>query len=46
MAITVNTKDKEVFIQYLKTYSPYPKMPFFFEVEGNYIKSITEKPLM
>ncbi len=40
----VSTTDKEMFIEYLNTYeNATPGMPFFFEINGNEIISITEK---
>lgn len=43
----VSTTDKETFIGYLNTYeNAEPGMPFFFEINGNDIVSITEKPMM
>ncbi len=42
-----STTKKDDFIEYLNTYeNSQPQMPFFFEIIGNKVISITEKPMM
>ncbi len=42
-----STTNVEDFIKYISTYeNSEPKMPFFFEISGNEVVSITEKPMM
>lgn len=44
---TVSTTSRDDFIKYLSTYeNSQPGMPFFFELKGNEVISITEKPMM
>lgn len=43
----VETKELETFGEYLDTYQDFqPGMPFFYELEDGYVKSIVEKPVM
>ncbi len=44
--LNIVTTDKAVFEKYIGTYDPKPGMPFFFEVEEDYITKIVEKPIM
>lgn len=40
----VRTTDKDLFLQYLKTYDPAPGMPFFFVVDYGTVHRIVEMP--
>lgn len=44
--IRVVTKDKSIFQKYMQTYTDgKPGMPFFFELDGNKVVRILEKPM-
>lgn len=44
--IRVVTKDKRIFQKYMQTYTDgKPGMPFFFELDGNKVVRILEKPM-
>ena len=44
--IRVVTKDKRIFQKYMQTYTDgRPGMPFFFELDGNKVVRILEKPM-
>lgn len=44
--ISVVTKDKSIFQKYMQTYTDgKPGMPFFFELDGNKVVRILEKPM-
>ncbi len=40
------TKDKSIFLDYLESYGPEYRMPFFFKIEDGVIKGIFERPFM
>lgn len=40
----MRTTDKDLFLQYLKTYDPAPGMPFFFVVDHGTVHRIVEMP--
>lgn len=45
--IQISTTSRELFRSYLGTYpNSTPGMPFFFEVEGDTVRSIVERPIM
>lgn len=44
--VNISTTDINDFIQYINTYTnSQPNMPFFFEIDGENVVSITEKPM-
>ncbi len=44
--VNISTTDINDFIQYIDTYTnSQPGMPFFFEIDGKNVVSITEKPM-
>ena len=44
--VNISTTDIDKFIKYINTYTnAQPGMPFFFEIDGENIVSITEKPM-
>ena len=44
--IRVVTKDKSIFQKYMQTYTDgKPGMPFFFELDGNKVVRLLEKPM-
>ena len=44
--VNISTTDSNDFIKYINTYTnSQPGMPFFFEVDGEHVVSITEKPI-
>lgn len=44
--VNISTTDINDFIQYIDTYiNSQPGMPFFFEIDGKNVVSITEKPM-
>lgn len=44
--VNISTTNIDTFIQYINTYTDaQPGMPFFFEMDGENVVSITEKPM-
>lgn len=44
--VNISTTDIDTFIRYVNTYTDaQPGMPFFFEIDGENVVSITEKPM-